>query len=88
MSKIRKNIGFDALLVFEQHQIYIFSPSFISSLFVAVFAPLTSIITTFFDCKAMTPYNHAVLIVSSFPCWEEVKFVIFTVDHQVAPLTL
>ncbi len=28
MSKIRKNIGFDALLVFEQHQIYIFSPSF------------------------------------------------------------
>ncbi len=28
MSKISKNIGFDALLVFEQHQIYIFSPSF------------------------------------------------------------
>ncbi len=28
MSKIRKNIGFDAFLVFEQHQIYIFSPSF------------------------------------------------------------
>ncbi len=57
-------------------------------LFVAVFAPLTSIITTFFDCKAMTPYNHAFLIVGGFPCWEEVKFVIFTVDHQVAPLTL
>ncbi len=52
----------------------------------AVFAPLTSIITTFFDCKAMTPYNHAFLIVGGFPCWEEVKFVIFTVDHQVAPL--
>ncbi len=85
MSKIRKNFGFDALLVFEQHQIYFFLPHL---LFVAVFAPLTSIITTFFDCKAMTPYNHAFLIVSSFPCWEEVKFVIFTVDHQVAPLTL
>ncbi len=28
MSKIRKNIGFDAFLVFEQDQIYIFSPSF------------------------------------------------------------
>ncbi len=37
MSKIRKNIGFDALLVFEQHQIYIFSPHL---LFVAVFAPI------------------------------------------------
>ncbi len=54
----------------------------------AVFAPLTSIITTFFDCKAMTPYNHAFLIVGGFPCWEEVKFVIFTVDHQVAPQKL
>ncbi len=84
MSKISKNIGFDALLVFEQHQIYIFSPSFTVR---GCFAPLTSIITTFFDCKAMTPYN-AFLIVGGFPCWEEVKFVIFTVDHQVAPLTL
>ncbi len=28
MSKIRKNIGFDAFFVFEQDQIYIFSPSF------------------------------------------------------------
>ncbi len=35
----------------------------------------------------MAPYNHAFLIVGGFPCWEEVKFVIFTVDHQVAPLT-
>ncbi len=32
-------------------------------LFMAVFAPLTSIITTFFDCKAITPYNHVFLIV-------------------------
>jgi len=55
---------------------------------VAVFAPLTSIITTFFDCKAMMPYNYAFLIVGGFPCLEEVKFVIFTVDNQVAPLTL
>ncbi len=82
MSKIRKNIGFDAFLVFEQDQIYIFSPSF------TVFAPLTSIITTFFDCKAMTSYNHAFLIVGGFPCWEEIKLVIFTVDHEVAQLTL
>ncbi len=28
MSKISNNIGFDALLVFVQRQIYIFSPSF------------------------------------------------------------
>ncbi len=57
-------------------------------LFVAVFAPLTSIITTFFDCKAMTPYNHAFLIVGGFPCWEEIKLDIFKVDHEVAQLTL
>ncbi len=36
----------------------------------------------------MTSYNHAFLIVGGFPCWEEVKFVIFTVDHEVAQLTL
>ncbi len=146
MSKISKNIGFDALLVFEQDQIYIFFLPHL--LFVAVFAPLTSImyiyafsrrfypkrltlhssysfyilsalafpgnrthdlgvasamlyqlsyrkaaqlvdiITTFFDCKAMTPYNHAFLIVGGFPCWEEIKLDIFTVDHEVAQLTL
>ncbi len=86
MSKIRKNIGFDAFLVFEQDQIYIFFLPHL--LFVAVFAPLTSIITTFFDCKAMTSYNHAFLIVGGFPCWEEIKLVIFTVDHEVAQLTL
>ncbi len=57
-------------------------------LFVAVFAPLTSIITTFFDCKAMTPYYHVFLIVGGFPCWEEIKLDIFTVDHEVAQLTL
>ncbi len=85
MSKIRKNIVFDALLVLSSIRFTFFLPHL---LFVAVFAPLTSIITTFFDCKAMTPYNHAFLIVGGFPCWEEVKFVIFTVDHQVAPLTL
>jgi len=28
MSKLRKNIGFYALLVFVQHQIWTFSPSF------------------------------------------------------------
>jgi len=80
---------------------------------VAVFAPFASIITTFFDCKAMTLCNHAFLIVAftfihlagslrpkacvlstvlstvgGFPFWEEVKFVIFTVDNQVALLTL
>jgi len=55
---------------------------------VVVFAPLTSIITTFFDSKAMTPYNHAFLIVGGFPCWQEVKFLIFTVDNHVATLTL
>jgi len=27
-------------------------------------------------------------MIGGFPCWEEVKFVIFTVDNQVAPLTL
>ncbi len=75
MSKIRKNIGFDALLVFEQDQIYIFfSLIYCSWLF---FAPLTSIITTFLIAKAMTPYNHAFLIVGGFPCWEEVKICNF-----------
>ncbi len=85
MSKIRKNIVFDALLVFEQHQIYIFSPSFTVR---GCFCPIDFHYNDIFDCKAMTPYNHAFLIVGGFPCWEEVKFVIFTVDHQVAPLTL
>ncbi len=33
-------------------------------------------------------YNHAVLIVGGFLCWEEIKCVMFTVDHEVAPLTL
>ncbi len=56
MSKISKNIGFDALLVLSRIRFTFFLPHL---LFVAVFAPLTSIITTFFDCKAMTPYNHA-----------------------------
>ncbi len=36
----------------------------------------------------MTPYNHAFLIVGGFLCWEEIRFVIFTVDHEVAPLHL
>ncbi len=78
MSKSSDNIGFDACLVFVQHQ----TPSFNW----AVFATLTSIITTFFDCKAMTPYTHAFMIVGGFLCWEEIKLVIFTVDHEVAPL--
>ncbi len=65
MSKISNNIDFDALLVFVQHHIYFFLPHL---LFVAVFAPLTSILTTFFDCKAITPYNHAFLIVGGFSC--------------------
>jgi len=36
----------------------------------------------------MTPYNHAFLMIGGFPCWKEVKCVIFTVDNHVAPLTL
>ncbi len=36
----------------------------------------------------MTPYNHAFLIVAGFLCWEEIRFVIFTVGHEVAPLHL
>ncbi len=36
----------------------------------------------------MTPYNHAFLNVGGFPYWEEIKLDIFTVDHEVAQLTL
>lgn len=53
---------------------------------VAVFAPLTSIIRTFFDCKVMTSYNHGFLIVDGFPCWEEFKCVSCTVVYQLPAL--
>ncbi len=51
MSKIRKNIGFDAFLVFEQDQIYIFSPSFTVR---GCFCPIDFHYNYIFDCKAMT----------------------------------
>jgi len=48
----RNNIGFDALLVCVQYQIFTFSPSFTVR---GCFCPIDFHYNHIFDCKAMTP---------------------------------
>lgn len=69
---------FNPCLLFKFTNLFVMS--------VTLFAPLTPFIMMFFWSQRLTPYNHAILIVADFPCWEEVKCVNFTVDHRLAAL--
>ena len=54
---------------------------------VAVFAPLTPIITTVFECTDMPQNNNVFYNPDDFPSSEGFKFGKFTVDYQIAPFT-